>query len=485
MKIEARTWVAAVAVVLAMSAAPAMAAGKVCDVKQYGAKGDGTSKDTAAIQKAIDECSAGKGGGTVVLEAGTYVSAPILLKSNMTLELKKGATLLGSPDHDDYPEITEFREQGHQALVSAVNAENVAITGEGVIDGNGASWWHMFGPPPGAGGPGAAGPGAGAPRASGPGAGAPRAVGPGAGAPRAGGPAVGAPGAAGPGAGAPAAGGFARRAERPRLIVFDHCKHVSLTGVTVQNSPSWTVVPYYSDDVAIRNVRITATLPSPNTDAIDPFSSSNVVIDHVYADVGDDNVAIKSGQPGSQGGDAPSKNITITDCTFDHGHGVSIGSEIAGGVQNVRVERVTFKGTDQAIRIKANRDRGNDVSNISYKDIIMDGVTKASISISEYYPQVMPSGPVAAQPVGPLTPHFHNIRIENVKGVNAAWAGAIVGLPESHVDDIVLKNVNIQAKKGLQIGYADVTADGLIISTTDGSQPITFGPEGKISEVKK
>jgi polygalacturonase len=275
------------------------------------------------------------------------------------------------------------------------------------------------------------------------------------------------------------------RAERPRLVVFDHCKHVSITGVTVQNSPFWTVVPYYSDDVVIRNVRITATLPSPNTDAIDPFSSSNVVIDHVYSDVGDDNVAIKSGQPGSAGGDDPSKDITITDCTFEHGHGVSIGSEIAGGVQNVRVERVTFKGTDQAIRIKANRDRGNDVSNITYKDITMDGVTKASISISEYYPRVMPTGPVAAEPVTRLTPHFHNIRIENVKGVNGAWAGAIVGLPESHVDDIVLKNVNIQAKKGLQIGYADVTTDGLVVSTTDGSEPITFGPEGKIIDAKK
>jgi polygalacturonase len=464
MKIEAKVCVAAVVVVLAVSAVPAMAAGKVCEAKKYGAKGDGTTKDTAAIQKAVDECSAGKGGGTVVLEAGTYVSAPILLKSNMTLELKKGATLLGSPDHEDYPEMQEFRVLGHQALLSAVNAENVAITGEGVIDGNGASWWrNLFGPPPAAGAPAAAGPAAGGQRPGGPGA-----AGPGTGAP-----------------GAPGAGAFARRAERPRLIVFDHCKHVSLTGVTVQNSPFWTVVPYYSDDVVIRNVRITATLPSPNTDAIDPFSSSNVVIDHVYADVGDDNVAIKSGQPGSKGGDDPSKNITITDCTFDHGHGVSIGSEIAGGVQNVRVERVTFKGTDQAIRIKANRDRGNDVSNISYKDITIDGVTKASISISEYYPQVMPSGPVAAQPVGPLTPHFHNIRIENVKGVNAAWAGAIVGLPESHVDDIVLKNVNIQAVKGLQIGYADVTTDGMVISTTDGSSPVTFGPEGKIIEAKK
>jgi polygalacturonase len=336
----------------------------------------------------------------------------------------------------------------------------VSIAGEGTIDGNGESWWHMaFG--------GFGGPGAGGVRPA-------AAVG--AGQATAGAAAV-------PGAAMRPAG--ARRAERPRLIVFDHCKHVSLTGVTVKNSPFWQVVPYYSDDVVIRNVRITATIPSPNTDAIDPFSSSNVVIDHVFEDVGDDNVAIKSGQPGSPGGDAPSKNITITDCAFEHGHGVSIGSEIAGGVQNVRVERVTFKGADQAIRIKANRDRGNDVSNIVFKDITMDGITKAAISISEYYPQVVPSGTVEAKPVGPLTPHFHNIRIENVKGINGAWAGAIVGLPESHVTDVVLKNVNIQAKKGMQIEYADVTTDGLVISTTDGSQPVTLGPEGKITEATK
>ena len=209
------------------------------------------------------------------------------------------------------------------------------------------------------------------------------------------------------------------------------------------------------------------------------------MIDHVYEDTGDDNVAIKSGQPGSPGGDEPSKNITITDCTFEHGHGISIGSEIAGGVQNVRVERVTFKGGDQAIRIKANRDRGNDVSNISFKDITMDGIVKASISISEYYPKVMPSGPVEAVPVGRLTPHFHNIRIENVKGVNGAWAGAIVGLPESPVTDIVLKNVNIQAAKGLQVAYADVTTDGMVIATPDGVQPVELGPGGKVSEAKK
>ena len=435
----------AVACVVVMITIPAMAAGKVCDVKKYGAKGDGATKDTVAIQKAVDECSAGKGGGTVVLEAGTYVSAPILLKSNMTFELKKGATLLGSPDHDDYPVITEFKLQGHQALLSAVNAEHVSIAGEGVIDGNGASWWHMQRP------------GGAGPRPAG----------------AAGAPASGAPAAGGPSA-------MQRPAERPRLVVFDHSKHVSLTGVTVKNSPFWTVVPYYSDDVTIKNVRITATLPSPNTDAIDPFSSSNVVIDHVYADVGDDNVAIKSGQVNSPGPDDPSKNITITDCTFEHGHGVSIGSEIAGGVQNVRVERVSFKGTDQGVRIKANRDRGNDVSNIVFKDITMDGV-KTSILISEYYPRAMPDGPVEAAPVQRLTPKFHNIRIENIKSINSPWAGVIVGLPESHVTDIELKNVDIQATKGFQVGYADVKTDGFKVTTTDGSKPITLGQDGVVT----
>jgi polygalacturonase len=134
----------AIVALTGMSAAPAMAAGKACDAKQFGAKGDGTTKDTEAIQKAIDACAANKGGGTVEVSAGTYLIAPIQLKTNVTLHLAKDATLFGSPDHADYPEIVEFRNPGHQALVSATNAENVSITGEGTIDGNGESWWHMM-----------------------------------------------------------------------------------------------------------------------------------------------------------------------------------------------------------------------------------------------------------------------------------------------------------------------------------------------------
>ncbi len=414
---------AATATVAMIVTLPAMAAGKVCDARTYGAKADGATKDTKAIQAAIDDC-ASAGGGTVKLSGGTFLSAPIVLKSNIVLDIAKDATLLGSPNHADYPAKTELRAPGTQSLVSATNAEKIAITGGGTIDGNGESWWAEA-------------------RAT-------------------------------RNAGVVGAVTF-----RPRLVVFDHCKHISMEGITVQNSPSWQVVPYYTDDMVIRNVRILAPQHSPNTDAIDPFSSSNMVIDHVYADVGDDNIAIKSGIINSPGPDAPSKNITITDCEFMHGHGLSIGSEIAGGAQNIHAERIHFKGTDQGIRIKANRDRGADVSNISFKDITMEDV-KTSILISEYYPKAMPEGDVAAEPVQHLTPFFHNITIENVKSVNSPWAGVIIGLPESPVKDIVLKNVDIQATKGLQIAYAIVTASDLKVTATDG-QSITVAPNAKLT----
>ncbi|WP_348267924.1 glycoside hydrolase family 28 protein [Edaphobacter sp. DSM 109919] len=424
MKIGGIRFVAVTAAgLMAGIALPAMAAPRVCDARTYGAKADGTTKDTQAIQSAIDDC-AKAGGGTVKLSGGTFLSAPIVLKNHITLDIAKGSTLLGSPDHADYPAKTEFRGPGYQSLVGATNAEDIAITGGGTIDGNGASWWALA-------------------RTQ------------------------------------KNAGVLGSENSRPRGVVFDHCKHIRIEGVTVQNSPYWQIVPYYTYDVVIRNVRILAPQHSPNTDAIDPFSSSNVVIDHVYADVGDDNIAIKSGMINSPGPDAPSTNITITDCDFMHGHGLSIGSEIAGGAQNIHAERIHFNGTDQGIRIKANRDRGNDVSNISFKDITMENV-KTSILISEYYPKALPQGEVAAEPVQRLTPHFHNITIENVKSVNSAWAGVVIGLPEAPVKDLVMKNIDIQAKKGMAIAYATVTGSNVKITASEG-QGITIAPTAKVT----
>jgi len=401
-----------VSLFVAAALAPTLHAAATCDVRSYGAKADGTTKDTAAIQKAIDTCAA-KGGGTVRLTAGTYLSAPIVLKSNITLQLDKGATLLGSPDHTDYPEITEFRLPGVQALVSATNAENVSIAGKGTIDGQGESWWSMM-----------------------------RSF--------------------------HDAGVMGNPHPRPRLVVFDHCKHVRIEGVTIQNSPMWQVVPYYSDDVVIHNIRVLAPYPSPNTDSVDPFSSSNVRIDHLYADTGDDNIAIKSGASNSPGGDDPVRDITISDCTFLHGHGLSIGSELAGGARNIVAERIHFDGTDNGIRVKANRDRGNDVSNLVFRDIDMKDV-KNPLVISEYYPRILPpEGDVAPQPVTRLTPHFHNILFQNVTATGATMAGAIVGLPEAPVTDIVLQNVKLSGEKGLSIGYATVTGQNVKVEAAQG-----------------
>jgi polygalacturonase len=397
--------------VFAVTSANALDSSASCGPSAHGAKGDGVTKDTAAIQAAIDAC-ANHGGGTVRLTAGTYLSAPIVLKSNITLQLDKGATLLGSPDHADYPAKTEFREPGLQSLVSATDAANVAITGEGVIDGAGETWWKMA-----------------------------RAV--------------------------KNAGVMGSDHPRPRLVVFDHCKHVRIEGVTIQNSPMWQVVPYYSDDVIIRNVKVLAPYPSPNTDAIDPFSSSNVKIDHVFADVGDDDIAIKSGAIGSPGPDAPSRDITITDCNFLHGHGLSIGSEIAGGAQNILAERIHFEGTDNGIRVKANRDRGNDVGHLTFRDIDMKDVKNALI-ISEYYPKILPPDAEAPQPVTRLTPHFHDIVLENVTATGSASAGAIVGLPEAPVTGVILRNVKIGALHGLTIGFAEVTGEGVVIEAGEG-----------------
>jgi polygalacturonase len=404
-----------------VAGAQQQAASRTCTPQAYGAVADGKTLDTAAIQKAIDDCAA-QGGGIVRLAgAAKFISAPLVLKSHITLEIAAGTTLEGSTDHSVYPEIEEFHQKGRQSLLSAHGAEDITIRGGGVsesiIDGRGESWWP-------------------------------------------------------------------NRAEgytRPRLIVFDHCKHVLMENITVQNSPMWQIVPYYSEDVTFRNMKVLApATDGHNTDGIDPFSSKHVVIDHVTIDTGDDNVAIKSGQPGSGGPDDPTVDVTITDCTFLKGHGLSVGSEVSGGVQHLRVERVTFKGTTQGIRIKSGRDRGNDIGDFSYKDITMEDV-QIPVQITEYYSaggSKEGAAAVTAAPVTRLTPHMHDISIENLKATGAKTAMDIEGLPEAPILGITLKNVTIDAVKGAKIYYAVVMSEGLAIKAQSGP-PVMAGAGAK------
>lgn len=397
-------------------------AARVCDAKHYGAKADGTTKDTHALQAAIDAC-ANKGGGTVRLAGGTFLSGPIVLKSHITLDVESGATLLGSADHADYPEMTVLRTPGRQSLISAANADNLTISGAGTIDGNGESWWAEA-------------------------------------------------------RGQKEHGVMGAGVFRPRLMVFDHCHHILIEHVTIQNSPSWQVVPYYSDDITIRDGKILAPQHSPNTDGIDPFSSHHVNISNMTIDVGDDNVAIKSGEANSPGPDDPSTDIHVWDCTFLHGHGMSIGSETAGGVQNVLAERIQFRDTDNGVRVKSNRDRGADIGHLTFRDLKMQDV-KTAVLVTEYYPRIPEHD--TAQPETRLTPHFHDILIENLTATGAQQTGIIAGLPESPITTITLKNVHISGDKSFRISNATVTTHDFSVQSQ--AQPsVVLGENAKINK---
>jgi polygalacturonase len=357
----------------------------VCDPASFGALADGMNKDTAAIQSAIESC-AQAGGGVVQLSSGVYLSGPLTLKSNVTLDVAAGATLQGSSDQGASP----------LPLIGASGQTDIAITGQGVIDGAGGPWW--------------------------------------------------------------AAVLAARQAGdpdpvRPRLIEFTGCQRVNVQGVTLRTSPSYHLVPKNCDTVTISGLTIQAPADSPNTDGIDPSASRNVTISNCTIDTGDDNIAIKSGTVDADHPGAGSENISVSDCTFLHGHGMSIGSETNGGVRNVKVQRVTFTGTDNGLRIKSDRSAGGEVSQISYSDITMDGVG-AAVVFTAYYPKIPVTD--SAQPVKPLTPFFHDIRISNLTANGGKSAGTIVGLPEAPLSAVVFDHVNISATTGLVVRNASV-----------------------------
>jgi len=368
------------------------ASGRVFNVREYGAKGDGTTLDTATIQKALDECG-NAGGGIVEFPAGTYLSKPITLRTKTTVQLDAGAVLKATDDRADF-EISE-KPNTFVPFIGGKNLQDVTITGQGVIDGSGAKWW---------------GPAEEARRKQ-------------------------------PGYTLP----------RPNLIVLTGCKNLWVENVTIQNSPKFHLVPTDCDGVIISNVTILAPEHAANTDAIDPSTCRNVLITKCRIDVGDDNIAIKSGHK-VEGHEFATENITVTDCTFLHGHGMSIGSETAGGVRNVTVRNCTFEDTENGIRIKSQRGKGGVVENISYSDIVMKNVDPA-ITLTCYYmynsagDAVQKSAPKvdAAQPVDDKTPVYRNIRISNLQATTKRAAGVILGLPESAITNVVLENVQIAA----------------------------------------
>ena len=391
---------------------------EIFNVRTFGATGDGRTLDTAAIQKALDACK--KSGGTVLFPPGTYLSQPLVIRSQTTLKLEQGATLLATTNQSDF-----MKEPGDwlaaksgSAFVPFIRGKDLAdvtITGGGVIDGNGAVWW-----------------------------------------------------------------GEAEKARqrvsgytlpRPNLIVIERSQNVRLENITLQNSPKFHFVPTECEGVVVSNVTILAPERAANTDAIDPSACKNVLITHCTIDVGDDNVAIKAGKKVA-GRDFASEDIIVTDCTFLHGHGMSIGSETAGGVRNVTVTRCTFANTENGIRIKSDVKRGGIVENIRYSDITMSNVMPA-LTFTCYYMNNSAGDagqPGAAAVVGGKIPVYRNISIRNLTATCPKSAGVILGLPDTCISNVVFENVTISARTGLTIRNAKD------IQFTNSSVTVIKGP---------
>jgi polygalacturonase len=345
----------------------------------YGGVGDGKTLNTAAFRKAI-EAATWAGGGTVLIPAGGFVSGPIELESNLNLHLAKNAVLLMSATFDDFP----VENDRHHDFITAKNAHDLEISGEGTIDGQGSAWWMAF-------------------RSK------------------------------------------ELKTRRPQMIRLTDCARVEFNGFSTLNPPNTHCSLVNCSEVTFRGLTMTAPGDSPNTDAIN-VSGRNYLITECNISTGDDNIVLV----GHGAGD-PTENFVIERCSLGLGHGLSIGSHAAGGVRNVRVEYVNFNGTTSGIRMKAARDRGGLVENLSYKNVTMNGV-KYPVFISSYYPHE-PKRPEddAPQTVGPRTPVWRNIAIENVTITNAKNSISIWGVPEVPISDVTLRNVTNSAETGMTV----------------------------------
>jgi polygalacturonase len=458
------------------------------NIVKYGAKNDGVFLNTAAINNAINDCNK-KGGGVVVIPAGFWLTGPIVLKSNVNLHLQKNALLQFSSDFNQYP-LVEGNWEGapqmrNQSPISATKATNIAITGFGIVDGNGDAWrmvkkdkltetqwkkkvesggvlsadkktWY----PSEKSFKGSTMNGAGVIKPE-------KTM-----------------------ADYEAVKDFLR----PNMVVLTSCDKVLLEGVTFQNSPAWNLHPLMTTNLTVRNVYAKNPWYAQNGDGIDVESCSNVLIESSTFDVGDDGICIKSGrdEAGRKRG-MPTQNLIVRNCTVYHAHGgFVIGSEMSGGVKNMFVSNCSFIGTDIGLRFKTNRGRGGIVENVFIKNINMKDIAAEAILFDMYYeakdPVVLAGErreppKVQTLPVTEATPQFRNFFVKDVVCDGAEKAIFIRGIPEMNVQNVYLKDMVLQAKEGIDFTEASgihlnniklITKNTNPVATIHNSQDITL-----------
>ncbi len=431
-------------------------------IAECGGVGDGITLNTKAFETAMNKLSK-KGGGTLFVPFGVWFTGPIVFHSNINLHLEKGALILFTPDFDAYPLIkTSFEGQETrrcQSPISGRNLQNIAITGEGAINGSGEAWrplkkskvtdayWKSV----------------------------------------------------------VNSGGVLKTSDywfpsakslkgesmseqnfnvpthpltdlqwdsikdflRPVMVSFIECKNVYLQGVLFENSPSWNIHPLLCENIIIDDVFIRNPAFAQNGDGLDLESCKNTIIVNTTLDVGDDAICLKSGkdEEGRKRG-KPTENVIVDNCKVFKGHGgFVVGSEMSGGVRNVSVSNCEFMGTDVGLRFKSSRGRGGIVENIYINKISMFNIVTDSFLFDLYYGGKSASEALEdndnndtkddLKPADETTPVFRNIYVRNIVSRNARRAMFFNGLPEMNITNIHVENAEISSLLGAEISESN------------------------------
>lgn len=429
----------------------------ICD---FGGVGDGVTLNSNAFADAIEALTEA-GGGHLVVPAGIWLTGPITLKDNIDLHIRPDAVLLFSTDRDLYPIVeTVFEGLDTRRCISPINAvgaRNISITGGGTIDGNGDSWrqvkkskmapsqWNKL----------------------------------------------------------LKSGGFTNEKGdlwypdsssfrgavvsdafnvpqglvteeewnsvktylRPVMISFKDCENVLLEDCLFQNSPCWNIHPLMCRNVIIDNVTVRNPWYSQNGDGLDVDSCENVLVINSSFDVGDDAICIKSGKDEDGRRRArPCRNLIVDNCIVFHGHGgFVVGSEMSGGVENIKVSDCRFLGTDVGLRFKSCRGRGGVVKNIHINDIVMMNIPTEPLLFDLHYggKSAVEAAAEGASPfdvpfveADETTPQFRDIYIKDIVCSGAARSMYFNGIPEKNIENIVVENCEIVSDKGADLRYS-------------------------------
>lgn len=432
---------------------------RAVSVADFGGVGDGSTHNGKAFADAIAALTA-QGGGRVTVPAGVWYTGPIVLKDNIELHLEQNSIIVFSDKPEEYPLVETLFEGLNtwrcQSPLSARGVRNVAVTGRGVIDGNGDGWravksdkltagewraklkqggvlsddgktWYpsesyKFGAT----------------------SGADQNV----------------------STWATTRADFERMRDflRPVMVSIIDCENVLLEGVTFQNSPCWNIHPALCTNLIVNDITVRCPDYAQNGDGIDVESCRNVLITNSSFDVGDDGICIKSGKDkaGRDRG-VPCENVLVDNCVVFHGHGgFVVGSEMSGGVKNVKVSNCTFSGTDVGLRFKSTRGRGGVVEHIYIENIAMNNILQEALLFDLFYggksaSEAIEAGAnseptdIKAKPVDETTPAFRDIHIKQVWCRNARRAMYFNGLPEMNVERVTVTDSQFYAQTGAQI----------------------------------